>query len=412
MSTSAVSLTPTLFEQYYVFRPPNPWSEVQAARDKLRGLQVAYKGMEKDRDKVVAYVNVLRRSGRVLAAAVCLSAHLRRYSPAPTAELGFMDGLAALSVGLGLQSLDESSRIAAIERCFRDIGLQQSNDPPELVISEDLSTDNSGQWRQSLEKLVREVNGIDNIPSAEDVQREAWTAWEARLQFLRQGGTLPPVDINYLRCFAAGFLAARILPATLEAITLCTTSDALTTALAPTSKDQVPAPDTFTFGVLAALGFDLSPELLSSRVDAQLLSRAITASPQTTAKGLLVLRLPAASQTATWRIDLSIPTLDIVPDRAQDLFSGKLNLTRYLTTRLQGALLEIDMSQQLPTEIIRCQQLRKIISAFLPNLRTALLVSRPLTTLTGIPVDWQHPVLSPPNQADAARQLSSPPMAA
>jgi hypothetical protein len=407
MSTPAVSLTPTLFEQYYIFRPPNPWSEVQAARDKLRGLQVAYKGMEKDRDKVVAYVNVLRRSGRVLAAATCVAAHLGRYSPAPSAELGFMDGLAALSGGLGLQYLDESARIAEIDRCFHDLSLQQ-RDPPDLDISEDLSTNNSMRWRETLNSLLRDVNLADKPLSNEDAQREAWAAWESRLQFLRQGGALPPVDINYLRCVAAGLLAGRILPARADAITLCAASDALTTALAPNSKD--PAPDTFAAGLLAALGFDLSPELLSKGPDlslAQFLTRAASANPQPTARGLLVFRLPAGSQTAAWRIDPSAPTLDIVPDRAQDLFNGKLNLTRYLTSRLQAALFEIDMSQSITNEIGRCTQLRRIIAAYLPNLRLVLLVPRPITNLTGIPAEWQHPVLSPLNQADAARQLSS-----
>jgi hypothetical protein len=405
--TSPFVLTPALFEQYYVVRPTNLWSEVQMARDKLRDLQTSYEDMEKDKDKVVTYVNVLKRSGRLLAGAICVAAHLRRYSQAPSATQRFTDGLSALSVGLGLQSLDESVRGLEIERCVREIGVQPE-DLPTLEIGNNSSPSQSAAWRQKIEKLLEDVNRT-RLPESSDVLRDAWAAWDSRLFSFRLHNPQPPIDINYLRCRAQGSPPGQILPARLDTVTLGAVSDALTTALASSTVSRA-YPNTFVLGLLAALGFDLSSELtprISDDSVTQFLKRSATGiNPQTPTQGLLVLRLPVGSLTASWKIDPTMPTLNTTSDAWQNLFNGNFDLKRYLTARLQGILFEVDKSQPLRDEVSRCEKELKKMRDYLSTTKAGLLVSRPITDLNSLPVELRRPVVAPPNQADAAKQIS------
>ena len=253
MSTPTPILTPILFEQNFVVRPPYPWTEVQAARDKLRDLKTAYDGMEKDKDKVVAYRDFLRNSGRTLAAAVCLAAHLSRYSKATLSAQRFTEGLSALSTGLGLQSLDESTRAVEIERCFHDIGM--TDDLPALEISPDGATNNSIAWREAVERLVQKVNRA-SVPDINEVRRNAWLGWDSRLSCYRLRTMPPPIDVDYLRCLADGSTAGRILPARVDTMTLNAASEALTVALVIASAAS-PDPYPNTLPSVCSVPWDL-----------------------------------------------------------------------------------------------------------------------------------------------------------
>lgn len=406
MSTSTPVLTPLLFEQNYVVRPPYPWTEVQAARDKLRDLKTAYDGMEKDKDKVVAYRDFLRNSGRTLAAAICVAAHLSRYSKLTTTALRFTDGLSVLSTSLGLQSLDESNRASEIERCFRDAGFALEDLPP-LEIGNDGATNNAPAWRQAVEKLLQNVNRAP-LPDPNEVRRLAWLAWDSRLLSFRLRITPVPVDIDYLRCNAEGSPAGRILPARLDTVTLSAATDALTLALAGSASESYP--NIFTVGLLGSLGFDLSSELGTLWRDeavTQFLARAATGTPSSSpVRSLLIIRAQAGSLTASWKIDPSMPTLIPRPDQWQNLFDGKSDLKRYLGVRLQGILFEVDKSALLRDEVARCQRELKRIQDYLPNLKARLLVSRPIIDPNSVPAELRPAILSPPNQADAAKQIS------
>jgi hypothetical protein len=87
MAESATSealpqLSPELLEQYFIVRPSQRWREIQDARTRLQELKQdkPYENMEADRDRVVTYRDVLQWSSRTIAFAICLAAHLRRFS--------------------------------------------------------------------------------------------------------------------------------------------------------------------------------------------------------------------------------------------------------------------------------------------------------------------------------------------
>jgi len=406
MSSPTPVLTPELFEQHFVLRPPYPWGEVVTARNRLRDLKTAYEEMEKDKNKVVAYKDVLRNSGRTMAAAICVAAHLRRYSNAPDANQRFFDGLSSLSIGLGLQSLDETGRGAEIERCFRDIGLAPE-DLPSLEISEDGKANNSAAWSAAIGKLLQNVNQA-NLPDLNDVRRNAWTSWDARLSLYRVRNVPPQPDIDYLRCLAEGSESGRILPARLDTVTLGQVTDALTTALASTVSN--PYPNVFALGLLALLGFDLSSELVPRIPDDSVgpfLSRsAVGGSAQSPLRGLLIVRVPTGSLTNLWRIDPQTPTLNTTAETFTNLFEGKFDLRKYLGPRLLGILLEVDRAQTFRDEVNRCQRDLRRLQGYLPNVKARLLVSRLVVDANSVPTELRPAIVSPVNQGDVMKQIS------
>jgi hypothetical protein len=404
MSAATPILTPELFEQHFVLRPPYPWGEVVTARKRLSDLKTAYEEMEKDKNKVVAYKEVLKNSGRILAAAICVAAHLRRYSNAPNANQRFLEGLSSLSTGLGLQSLDETSRGTEIERCFRDIGLAPE-DLPNLDISDDGKVNNSAAWSEAIGKLLQNVNQA-NLPDPNDMRRNAWTQWEARLSAYRVRNVAQPIDIDFLRCLAEGSEAGRILPARLDTVTLGQVTDALTTALASTVSN--PYPNVFALGLLAFLGFDLTSELLPRSPDdsvGSFLSRYSLGggSAQSPLRGLLIIRVPAGSLTNLWRIDPQTPTLNTTADAFTNLFEGKFDLRKYLGSRFLGILLEIDRVQTFRDEVSRCQKDLKRLQGYLPNVKARLLVSRPVVDANIVPAELRPAIVSPANPGDAMK---------
>src|SRR5215510_7603617 len=121
--TNQFPLDPAQLESYSIIRQSRAgWAAVTTAVDRLEKLKQTrdpYNEMEADRDDVLAYAEVVRRSGDVIAYAAALAAHLSRFMPAgATAQKRFTDGLRVLSEGLGLRQLDETKTRGEIVRCM------------------------------------------------------------------------------------------------------------------------------------------------------------------------------------------------------------------------------------------------------------------------------------------------------
>ena len=126
---------------------------------------------------------------------------------------------------------------------------------------------------------------------------------------------------------------------------------------------------------------------------------------QSPLRGLLVIRVPAGSLTLSWKIDPSTPTLSVTSDQWANLFEGKFDLGRYLGVRLQGILFEVDKVKNLPDEAARCQKEFKRMQDYLPNLKSRLLVSRPIANPNSVPPELRPAVISPPSAAEATKQI-------
>ena len=270
-----------------------------------------------------------------------------------------------------------------------------------------MASRNSAAWSAAIGKLLENVNQA-NLPDLNDVRRNAWTSWDARLAAYRVRNVAQAVDIDFLRCLAEGSEAGRILPARLDTVTLGQATDAFTTALA--SSVSNPYPNVFALGLLALLGFDLSSELVPRNPDdlvGPFLSRSsIGGTAQSPLRGLLIVRVPTASLTNLWRIDPQTPTLNTTADAFANLFEGKFDLRKYLGPRLLGILLEIDRVQTFRDEVTRCQKDLRRLQGYLPNVKARLLVSRPVVDANAVPAEMRPAIVSPVNQGDAMKQIS------
>lgn len=409
-SQAPPQLTPDLLEQHFIIRPSQRWKEIQDARTRLQDLKQdkPYENMEADRDRVVTYRDLLQRSGRTIAFAICLAAHLRRFSSQSSGK--FSDALAVVSSGLDLQSLDETAKVADLERCVREV--VTADNLPGLDIPSDGGS--LASWRVALEQWLTAVNSAP-APDIREVRRDAWAAWESRLLAFVQGriqDQLP--DINYLRCRAEGSQPGMILPARLGRVTLPQMTDAFLASLAPVSPpdESKECPFTFSLALLQALGFDLVSELADPKdtnVQGFLQGRGVTSSSGTSPsiKGVLIIRIPASSRTIQWTVNSSVPALVTTLQNSQLLFTGKFDLGTYLAPRLSGILFEVERTENVRDAARRYLNEFKRLLERLPNpqsIRGGLLLSRPVGDLNALPAELRIVAVSPSDVGEAMRQ--------
>jgi hypothetical protein len=407
-SQALPQLSPELLEQYFIIRPSQRWKEIQDARTRLQELKQdkPYENMEADRDRVVTYRDVLQRSGRTIALAICLAAHLRRFSAQPAGK--FSDALAVVSSGLDLQSLDETTKLTELERCIREVVTADNLPVLEIPLE-----GGAASWRAALEQWLAVVN---KTPAHEmrEVRRDAWTTWDSRLLAFVQGRADEwPPDINYLRCRAEGSAPGTILPARLGRLTLPQMTDALTAALTPVSTvdDAKECPATFSLALLLALRFDLVSELgdpLDTVVQSFLQGRGVsrTSGTSPSIKGVLIIRTPAGSRTTPWNINPSVPALVTTLQNCPMLFTGKSDLGRYLAPRLTGVLFEVDRTENVRDAARRyLNEFKKLLERF-PNsqsIRGGLLLARPVGDMNALPPELRAVAVAPSDVAEAVR---------
>lgn len=157
-----------------------------------------------------------------------------------------------------------------------------------------------------LTQLQAALSAIQTLPPAKAVKARAraWNAWQTRLIAVMNGGADVPADIDYLRCRAGNSLPGTILLPNTKAMFLREWSDAYIKSISALSDPNDGCPLWFAFGVLGALGFDLSSQLVAAASSDRssddgatrtLLSKAPKSSPR---KGIIVIRIPAGSITA------------------------------------------------------------------------------------------------------------------
>jgi hypothetical protein len=118
-----------------------------------------------------------------------------------------------------------------------------------------------------------------------------------------------------------------------------------------------------------------------------------TASPR---KGIAVIRLTADSQTAEWKINLSMPAL-ILPT-IEALRSDKVSLRKYFQEGLHGILIEVARGEN-PVAAQTRAGINRLNEEF-PNILTALL----MLARTGGPEDLGSAAVKPTGAWDAYTQ--------
>jgi hypothetical protein len=96
-----------VLETWGVIRSTTPWSELNAARGRLADLRDqkekrAYDAMERDRDQVLQYASLLRRTLDTIRYAACVAVDLTRYATADNAGENFGDAMRVISESLNL----------------------------------------------------------------------------------------------------------------------------------------------------------------------------------------------------------------------------------------------------------------------------------------------------------------------
>ena len=114
---------PGLLQLHYAISGSPSWKEVNEALTRLQRLQGSgaspYDEMELDRDKTLQFEKLLLTSADRIAYAVCLAAHLARFSNTKAFEQRLIEGFQALSTGLGLNLLRETEIRDELQRCVR-----------------------------------------------------------------------------------------------------------------------------------------------------------------------------------------------------------------------------------------------------------------------------------------------------
>src|SRR5262249_47243848 len=152
------------------------------------------------------------RSSRGLAAAVCLTSDLLLYADGPNESVRMEVAIRALSEGLELASLSsEDQRTEALIGCASDLPgdtvfpyIDPSKPAPTIV-----------QWKERVGQKLKEIQTARRPDNLTDLQVREWRGWDARLAGFVQSTAAKP-DLDYLRCHAAGLMAATILPARLS----------------------------------------------------------------------------------------------------------------------------------------------------------------------------------------------------
>lgn len=127
-----IPFDPELLQRHSIISGFPSWKQVNEALRRLQQLQQPganpYDEMELDRDNALQFENLLERSADSIAYAICLAAHLARFSNTKVFEQRLNEGFQALSTGLGLPLLRETEIREDLQRCvraaFSDLGLE------------------------------------------------------------------------------------------------------------------------------------------------------------------------------------------------------------------------------------------------------------------------------------------------
>jgi hypothetical protein len=396
-------LNPPLLEQNYLIRANRPWTDIEKSGKNLAEVseQQTYDGMESDVLALENYSDVLQRSSRTIALAICLATHLRRFAP----DNKFEEAMRALSSGLEFQTLDEAGRRSELERCLRAMLGTAMPDPGEF----DVSDSGFNNWLTAIQKWLGLVNA-EKTPNLLDVRAAAWNAWTSRLQALTQGRD-EPTDLDYLRCRAEGSPAGSFLPTTrLSRATVSQLSDALTAALPTPDQKELDerraCPATLVLSLLSALRFDVSDTALMrdpGLADFYKLPNYVANSAS--AKGLLVIRAAAGSVTGSWKVNPGVPTISTTLPNAEFLFTGRVNLGSYLASRIHGVLFE-DRPDGVGDRVAPFQAfLNRFPTSLMP--RGGLLLPGPVPNPNSIPENLRRFAVAPIDQTQAIVPFAS-----
>jgi hypothetical protein len=386
---NSIPFNPGLLQQYSIVRTSPSWEDVKESMTRLRPLLQPsanpYDQMDLDRDNVLRFATNLESSAESIAYAICLAAHLARFSKTNAFEQRLNDGFVALSTGLDLSSLSETETRSELQRCARaafpdfEFGLppltvqnpvssvpiqdaaaeparespgtseaseKKGEEPQPARAVPALAQPAEDPWRTALESALSRIS-VMLPPSMNDVLRKAVDSWQARLTAFLTGSSgqaeIPP-DIDYLRCRAANLPLGIVLRGRLRNASLRDWNEAYVSGMSVTG-DFASLPLWFALAALGALGFDVPRKLDSASYDEikaaeSFVSKIPTGSPP---KGLLILRLTAESQTAEWKISASMPALILTSE--DFLREGKANLRSYFQPRLHGVLIEMSRDE-------------------------------------------------------------------
>jgi len=383
-ATPTFALDLDQLEANSILRSIPSWKDVQAARDRLNALrttQQPYDLMEADRDAVQQYSTILQRSANTIAMGILLGVHLGRLSRAASPKDRFGDGLRALAEGLDLRTLDETDTNQQLARCVDAAFPGAAFDfrtampvPPEALAA----------WLKKLQEALSAIHGLPPV-RALDVRQRAWKTWLTRCAAVMSGTADVPADIDYLRCRAEGSAAGTILSANTKILTLREWGDAYIRSMSTQDTlDTVPLG--FTAGVIAAMGFDLSPGFYGTMPKSQDLEdarAAFTRTDSVSRKGLVIVRVQSGSMTTVWRPVQTIPTLSVTAGGLHG--ATRVDLRSYLASRLHGVLIEIDSGESIADAFLRVND--KAIRSLFPGVRLGVLArSRPDPVPQGIGV--------------------------
>jgi hypothetical protein len=412
---NSIPFDPRLLQQYSIVRTSPSWEDVKESMTRLLPLleQSAnpYDQMDLDRDNVLRFATNLESSAESIAYAICLAAHLARFSKTKVFEQRLNDGFVALSTGLDLGSLSETETRSELQRCARaafpdfqfglppltvqkpvsSVPVQEAAEPAPESPGTRQASEKKGEeaqpaptapalsqpaedpWRIALESALSRIS-IMLPPSMNDVIRKAADSWQARLTAFLTGSSgqaeIPP-DIDYLRCRAANLPLGMVLRGRLRNVSLRDWNEAYVSGMSVTG-DFASLPLWFALAALGALGFDVPRKLDSASYDEMEAAESFVSKIQTGSppKGLLILRLTAESQTAEWKISASMPALILTSE--DFLREGKANLRSYFQPRLHGVLIEMS-----PDELPAAAQTRANINTIkdqLPSVRVGFLM--------------------------------------
>ncbi|RSL18003.1 hypothetical protein EDE15_3557 [Edaphobacter aggregans] len=399
--TDPIPFDPELLEVYGIIRSTPAWKDVKDSMARLAPLRQPaakpYDQMDLDRDNVLRYAGILRNSSDSIAYAICLAAHLARFSKTQVFEQRLNEGFQALSTGLDLPALAEADTRTELDRCLRGVFPNQKIELPSLRAPAPAPAPDAPQqprptsetpdvesaaapsgdpaadaWRNALERVLTQIRDMDPL-NIDSVIQKAYDVWQARLMaFLSTQPEVPP-DIDYLRCRALNLPPGMILRGRLKNVSLREWNEAFVAGMSETGV-TFPVPLWFSLAALGALGFDVPRDLSSvkSAEENKAASEFISKIPQTSPpKGLLILRVTAESQTAGWNISTSMPTLIITP--TDFLREGKANLQSYFQPRLHGVLIEVGRDEQPAAALARANG--AAIKEKLPSVRLGFLMA-------------------------------------
>jgi len=394
-----VTISPELLERYNVIRSTvATWQEAKAARDNLENQakkDVPYPDMERDKDRVTRYAEMLTGSSRAVAAALCLTANLQRYCPATPGMPRVEAALKAIADGLQLQSLGDEQRVAELVRCASEL-LGANVELPSFESAAPLKS--AEEWKSRMSDLLQQIHKL-TYREAPDLQQDAWAAWAARLTAFVQGRE-EPADVSYLRCRAAGLPPGTLMQARLGgAGVLCQASEALLGA----------RPLTFPLGILEALGFDTPRDLVPSSISDPSVTQFFATRPSagsstsSSVKALLIIRQVSASRTIAWKIAREQPTLVFPQEKWTALFEGSVDLRNYLSARLMGVLFEAEPAQNAREAAARLAPEATRLRSYLPTTLGGLMLSRAPGDTVGITPDLQRYTVAPASPQEAAK---------